>query len=215
LDHSTSTAFASLSHQLLHPLPPHQIEQALPQWSVFVWTSWQASWGLPSCYRARYPLYGQKEADPEIRVLSHLISSFIWITGSNIIRARSVPLTQPGRQPSKIGSLTSFVVFFSHKSIRSVCAIACFDIHPILPIPHCSATSQLHHRNPYGMLAIDPERSAMGHLSHRIKTKTQKHSTVTEKHTSIVIRGKKYAVAVSDMQGWRISKWSSRIPGAR
>lgn len=28
---------------------------------------------------------------------------------------------------------------------------------------------------------------------------------VTEKHTSFVTRGKKYAVAVSDMQGWRIS----------
>lgn len=31
---------------------------------------------------------------------------------------------------------------------------------------------------------------------------------VTEKHTSMVIRGKRFAVAVSDMQGWRISESS-------
>lgn len=29
---------------------------------------------------------------------------------------------------------------------------------------------------------------------------------VTEKHTSMLVKDKKYAVAVSDMQGWRISK---------
>jgi hypothetical protein len=53
------------------------------------------------------------------------------------------------------------------------------------------------------MLATDPEPSDMGsYKSHH----QNENITVTEKHTSIVTRGKKYAVAVSDMQGWRISK---------
>jgi hypothetical protein len=33
--------------------------------------------------------------------------------------------------------------------------------------------------------------------------------TVTEKHTTVVVRGKRYWVGLSDMQGWRISTFLS------
>ena len=35
------------------------------------------------------------------------------------------------------------------------------------------------------------------------------HNAVTEKHTTVVVRGKRYWVGLSDMQGWRISECSS------